>query len=64
MSTKALLTLSASVLLGAAAFAPSAALAQLPGPPPGPPPMLAGPPPGLGVERNLPLSPISDLTTR
>jgi hypothetical protein len=47
MSTKALLTLSASVLLGAAAFAPSAALAQLPGPPPGPPPMLAGPPPGL-----------------
>ena len=49
MSTKALLTLSASVFLGAAAFAPSAALAQLPGPPPGPPPMLAGPPPGLGA---------------
>jgi hypothetical protein len=48
MSTKALLTLSASVLLSAAAFAPSAALAQLPGPPPGPPPMLAGPPPGPG----------------
>ena len=45
MSTKALLTLSASVLLGAAAFAPSAAFAQLPGPPP----MLAGPPPGLGA---------------
>jgi hypothetical protein len=49
MSLKALLTLSASVLLGAAAFAPSAALAQLPGPPPGPPPMLAGPPQGLGA---------------
>ena len=49
MSTKALLTLSASVLLSAAAFSPSAALAQLPGPPPGPPPMLAGPPPGLGA---------------
>ena len=32
MSTKALLTLSASVLLSAAAFVPSAALAQLPGP--------------------------------
>ena len=49
MSTKALLTLSASVFLGAAAFAPSAALAQLPGPPPGPPPGLGagGPPPGL-----------------
>ena len=49
MSTKAFLTLFASVLLGAAAFAPSAAFAQLPGPPPGPPPMLAGPPPGLGA---------------
>jgi hypothetical protein len=48
MSTKALLTIAASVLLSAAAFAPSAALAQLPGPPPGPPPMLAGPPPGPG----------------
>ena len=49
MSTKAFLTLFASVLLGAAAFEPFAALAQLPGPPPGPPPMLAGPPPGLGA---------------
>ena len=49
MSMKALLTLTASVLLGAAVVAPSAALAQLPGPPPGPPPMLAGPPPGLGA---------------
>ena len=48
MSMKALLTLCVSVLLGAAAVAPSAALAQLPGPPPGPP-MLAGPPPGLGA---------------
>jgi len=45
MSTKALLTLCTSVLLSAAAFAPSAAFAQLPGPPP----MLAGPPPGLGA---------------
>ena len=49
MSTKAFLTLFASVLLGAAAFEPFAALAQLPGPPPGSPPMLAGPPPGLGA---------------
>ena len=48
MSTKTLLTLSASVLLGAALAAPNAALAQF-GPPPGPPPMLAGPPPGLGA---------------
>ena len=47
MSMKTLHTLSASVLLGAAIVAPSAALAQLPGPPPAPPPMLAGPPPGL-----------------
>ena len=45
MSMKTLHTLSASVLLGASIVAPSAALAQLPGPPPGPPPMLAGPPP-------------------
>jgi len=42
MSAKPLLTLSASVLLGAAVVLPSAALAQLPGPPPGPPPGLAG----------------------
>jgi len=48
MSIKTLLTLSASVLLGAAIAAPNAALAQF-GPPPGPPPMLAGPPPGLGA---------------
>jgi hypothetical protein len=46
MSTKTLLTLSASVLLGAAVAAPNAAVAQF-GPPPGPPPALAGPPPGL-----------------
>ena len=44
MSRKTLLTLSASVLLGAAIAAPNAALAQF-GLPPGPPPMLAGPPP-------------------
>ena len=48
MSAKALLTLSASVLLGAAIAAPHAAFAQF-GPPPGPPPALAGPPPGLGA---------------
>ena len=49
MSTRTLLiTLSASVLLGGSVAAPNAALAQL-GPPPGPPPMLAGPPPGLGA---------------
>lgn len=56
MSQKTLLTLSASVLLGAVIAAPNAALAQF-GPPPGPPPMLAGPPalgaggppPGPGV---------------
>ena len=45
MSARTLLTLSASVLLGAAIAAPNAALAQF-GPPPGPPPTLAGPPPG------------------
>ena len=45
MSALTLLTLSASVLLGAAIAAPNAALAQF-GPPPGPPPMLAGAPPG------------------
>jgi hypothetical protein len=48
MLRKTLLTLSASVLLGAAVAAPTAALAQF-GPPPGPPPALAGPPPGLGA---------------
>ena len=44
MSAMTLFTLSASVLLGAAIAAPNAALAQF-GPPPGPPPMLAGAPP-------------------
>jgi hypothetical protein len=48
MLRKTLLTLSASVLLGAVVAAPNAALAQF-GPPPGPPPGLAGPPPGLGA---------------
>ena len=48
MSKKTLLTLSASVLLGAAIAAPNAGLAQF-GPPPGPPPMLAGHPPGPGA---------------
>jgi len=48
MLRKTLLTLSVSVLLGAAVAAPNAALAQF-GPPPGPPPALAGPPPGLGA---------------
>ena len=56
MPRKTLLTLAASVLLGAVIAAPYAALAQF-FPPPGPPPMLAGPPPlgaggpppGLGV---------------
>jgi hypothetical protein len=60
MSAKALLTLSASILLGAAVAAPNAALAQfLPPPPPppvaGPPPLLAGPPPGLGAGGPPPL---------
>jgi hypothetical protein len=48
MSIKTLLILSTSVMLGAAVAAPNAALAQF-GPPPGPPPALAGPPPGLGA---------------
>jgi hypothetical protein len=48
MSRKTLLTLSESVLLGAAVAAPNAALAQF-GPLPGPPPALAGPPPGPGA---------------
>jgi hypothetical protein len=48
MLRKTLLTLSVSVMLGAAVAAPNAALAQF-GPPPGPPPALAGPPPGLGA---------------
>lgn len=48
MSKKNLLMLSVSVMFGAALVAPSAALAQF-GPPPGPPPALAGPPPGFGA---------------
>jgi hypothetical protein len=48
MSKKTLLMLSMSVMFGAALVAPSAALAQF-GPPPGPPPALAGPPPGFGA---------------
>ena len=40
--------LSASVMFGVTLVAPSAALAQF-GPPPGPPPALAGPPPGFGA---------------
>ena len=53
MFKKAFLILSASAILGAGVVAPTAALAQLPGPPPlpgpvGPPPGLGGPPPGLG----------------
>ena len=48
MSTKTVLTLSASVLVGTVVAAPGAAFAQF-GPPPGPPPVLAGPPPGLAV---------------
>ncbi|WP_212443318.1 hypothetical protein [Bradyrhizobium sp. AUGA SZCCT0431] len=48
MSKRNLLLLSVSVMFGAALVAPSAALAQF-GPPPGPPPGLAGPPPGFGA---------------
>jgi hypothetical protein len=48
MLRRTLLTLSASVLLGTAVATPNAALAQF-GPLPGPPPALAGPPPGLGA---------------
>jgi hypothetical protein len=48
MSRKTLLTLAGSALLGVIIAAPNAALAQF-GPPPGHPPMLAGPPPGLGA---------------
>ena len=53
MFQKAFLILSASAILGAGVVAPTATLAQFPGPPPlpgpaGPPPGLGGPPPGLG----------------
>ena len=53
MSRTTLPTLYASVMLGAALAAPTAALAQFL-PPPGPPPALAGPPPGLGAPGPLP----------
>jgi hypothetical protein len=43
-----LLMLSVSVMFGGALGAPKAALAQF-GPPPGPPPAFAGPPPGFGA---------------
>jgi hypothetical protein len=48
MLKNSLLILSASAMFGVALVAPSAALAQF-GPPPGPPPALAGPPPGFGA---------------
>ena len=48
MLKKNLLMLSASVMFGVALLTPSAAHAQF-GPPPGPPPALAGPPPGFGA---------------
>jgi hypothetical protein len=48
MSKKNLLMLSASVMFVVALLAPSIAHAQF-GPPPGPPPGLAGPPPGYGA---------------
>jgi hypothetical protein len=48
MSKTTLLMLSATAIIGAALLAPSAALAQF-GPPPGPPPAFAGPPPGFGA---------------
>ena len=49
MLRRTIFALSASIIIGAAAVVPHAALAQLPGPPPGPPPVgpgLGGPPPG------------------
>jgi hypothetical protein len=48
MSKTTLLVLFATAIFGAALGAPSAVLAQF-GPPPGPPPALAGPPPGFGA---------------
>jgi len=53
MSRTTLLTLAASLMLGAAVVAPTAAIAQFL-PPPGPPPALAGPPPGFGGAGPLP----------
>ena len=54
MFQKAFLILSASAIIGAGVVAPTATLAQFPGPPPlpgpvGPPPGLGGPPPQLGL---------------
>ena len=48
MLKKNLPMLSVSMMFAVALVAPSAALAQF-GPPPGPPPSLAGPPPGFGA---------------
>jgi hypothetical protein len=48
MLKRNLLMLSVSVMFGTALVAPNAALAQF-GPPPGPPPAFAGPPPGFGA---------------
>ena len=48
MLKKNLLMLFATAMFGASLVAPSAALAQF-GPPPGPPPAFAGPPPGFGA---------------
>src|ERR1700736_4820122 len=60
MLRKTLLTLSASVLLGAAVAAPNAALAQF-GPPPGPPPGLGAGGPPLG---GPPAGPVAGLPPR
>jgi hypothetical protein len=62
MFQKAFLILSASAILGACVVAPTAALAQFPGPPPlpgpaGPPPGLGGPPPGLAGPPPVPGGP-------
>jgi hypothetical protein len=48
MLKRNLLMLFATAMFGASLVAPSAALAQF-GPPPGPPPAFAGPPPGFGA---------------
>jgi hypothetical protein len=48
MLKKNRLMLSVSAMFAGALIAPSAALAQF-GPPPGPPPAFAGPPPGFGA---------------
>ena len=54
MSKKTLLMLSAAAMFGAALVTPSAVFAQF-GPPPGPPPALAGPPPGFATDGLPPL---------